>query len=109
MPAAIPILIAVTAATAVAGAVEQNQQIQHAKGAAQAQKTAMDAQIKTATDADAATQKQKADVGGSTQAAAIAALRASMTSGTGMGNTILTSPTGTGGAAPTVGKTLLGA
>jgi regulator of protease activity HflC (stomatin/prohibitin superfamily) len=107
MPAAVPILLAVTAATAVGSMVEQNQQTQHAKGAAEAQNTAMQAQIDQQTKTDAATQTQKANQGSATQAAALAALRASMSASSGMGGSILTSPTGTT-PAPTTTKSLLG-
>ena len=109
MPAAVPwVAMAVTALAAGGSAVEANQQTQHAKGAAEAQNTAMQAQIDQQTKADAATQTQKADQGSATQAAALAALRASMSDSSGMGGSILTSPTGTTGMAPTQTKSLLG-
>lgn len=108
MPAAVPIALAVVAATTVYQGVEANQQAQHAKGAAQAQQTAMDAQIKDATAADESNKKTQADAGATTQARAMAAIRAAMSSGSGMGGTILTG--GQGAApAPTQQKTLLGA
>jgi hypothetical protein len=99
--------MAVTALAATGSAVEQNQQVQHAKGAAQAEATAADNAVKTQTAADAASTQQKADQGSATQAAALAALRASMSASTEMGGSILTSPTGTA-PAPTAGKSLLG-
>lgn len=108
MPAAIPILIAVTAATATYGAVQQNQQIQHAKGAAEAQETAINAQVKDSKAKDAQSMAAKGDQASATQAAALAALRANMTATGGLGGSILTSGQGTA-PAPTVGKTLLGA
>ena len=109
-----PITIALIATTTVAAlsaggsAVEANQEKQHAKGAAEAQATAMDQQVKTADEQDKANQTQKANQGSATQAAALAALRASMSASSGMGGSILTSPTGTTGMAPTQTKSLLG-
>ena len=109
-----PITIALIASTTIAAlsaggsAIEANQEKQHQKGAAQAQQTAMDAQIKTAQDQDTASKTQMANQGSATQAAAIAALRASMSASSGMGGSILTSPTGTTGMVPTQTKSLLG-
>lgn len=111
MPAAIPILIAATAVsagTAVYGAVQQNQQVQHAKGAAQAQETAMNNQLTLANQKDEQTKTAKASQGSSTQASALAAIKAAMSASSGFGGTLLTSGTGTQ-AAPTATKTLLGA
>jgi hypothetical protein len=109
MPATASI-VAVTLAAAGTGyqAYQTNQQIQHAKGAAQAEQTAMNAQIDTANKQTAADQTAKANTGSATQAAALAALRASMSASSGFGGSILTSPTGTT-PAPIQGKTLLGA
>jgi hypothetical protein len=108
MPAALPyIALAVTAATAVGGAVMQNQQTQHAKGAAEAQATAAQAQIDTANKTDAATNKTKADTAQAGAAQKMAAALASMTATGGAGGTI----TGAENMAPapTAPKTLLGA
>lgn len=108
MPAVVPALIAISAGAAVAGAVQSNQATQHAKGAAQAQQTAMDAQVKKAGDLDAAEKKSKNDNASATATAAMSALRASMSTENLLGGTILTG--GSGAApAPTAGKTLLGA
>lgn len=107
MPAAVPIALAVVAATTVYQGVEANQQAQHAKGAAQAQQHEADDQAKQLQATDAATTKAKSDSAASTQSAAVNAMKAAM-SATGGGNgTILTSGTG---AAPaqTQTKTLLG-
>lgn len=85
-----------------------NQQTQHAKGAAEAQATAMDAQAKDLATKDAANLEAKRNQGAATQNAAIAAIRASMSAGSGMGGTILGGGAGTT-VAPTAQKTLLGA
>lgn len=113
MPAAAPVIAAYVTTALAAGAatyqgIQSNQQAQHAKGAAQAQQTAFDSQIKTQQDADATQKKNAATQAGSTQTAAIAALKASMSATNTGGGTILTSGQGTG-AAPVQGKTLLGA
>lgn len=108
MPAAIPLLVAVTAASTIYGAVEQNQQVQHAKGAAEAQATALAGQEKKLTDATVETNANKSRTASSTQNAAMAAIKAAMSSQGGLGGTILTGP---GGSAqtPIATKTLLGA
>lgn len=108
MPAAIPILIAVTAGAAVASAVQKNQEVQHAKGAAQAQETALNNQITAQKQTDAQNKSAKDSAAAGTQASALAALRASMSASSGFGGTLLTGPTGAQ-AAPTATKTLLGA
>lgn len=108
MPAAIPIAIAVMAASTVYSGVESNQQAQHAKGAAEAEKTAMDGQIADAKKMGEADKVAKANTGGASQGAAIAALKASMSSGGSMGGSILSGGAGAA-AAPTASKTLLGA
>jgi hypothetical protein len=107
MPAALPyIALAVTAATAVGGAVEQNQATQHAKGAAEAQAKAMQDQIDTATKTDTATAKTKSDTAQAGAAQKMAAALASMTATGGESGTI--TGASTAGAAPTAPKTLLG-
>lgn len=93
--------------TVGAGAVMSNQATQHAKGAAQAQETAMNGQVEKANALDTADKNAKATNAGSTQAAAIAAIRASMTTKNSAGGTILTGPLGAP-PAPTATKTLLG-
>lgn len=103
---------AVITAVAAAGgatysAVQQNQQVQHAKGAAQAQKTAADAQVAAADKQTQANKDAKKEQASTTQAAAIAALRASMSAASGAGGSILTSPQGSA-PAPTGSKSLLG-
>lgn len=109
MPAAIPIAAVVVSALAAGGAaVEANQQTQHAKGAAQAEQTAMNNQVAAANAADAQNKTQQANTGSATQSAALAALRASMSAGSGFGGSLLTNPSSSG-IAPTQGKTLLGA
>lgn len=97
----------VAAGTATASAVQSNQATQHAKGAAQAQQTAMNAQVDQANKTDAANKKALEVQGTATQSAALAALKASMSAGSTNGGSILTGPTGAP-AAPTVTKTLLG-
>lgn len=110
MPAAIPyIALAVTAAGTTYGAVNANQQEQHAKGAAQAQATKEQGLIDTQTKQDQQTQQAKGENASATQKAAIAALRASMSTKSLSSGTILTSGQGTGTPAPTQTKTLLGA
>lgn len=107
-PAALPaIALAVTAAASVASAVETNQQIQHAKGAVEAQATEAKAALDTQKKADDANTLAKGESASATQQAALSALRAAM-SGTGaLGGTILTNP-GSSGSLPTTTKTLLG-
>lgn len=107
MPAAIPLLVAVTAGSAIYGGIEANQERQHAKGAAEAQKTEMDAQIAAQQKADTAGKNQKATQASATQQAALAAIKASMNTQGTMGGTILTGGAGAG-PAPVAGKTLLG-
>lgn len=109
MPAAVPIAALVVAAAGTTyGAVESNQQAQHAKGAAQAQATQAQAQIDQQKKADTATQTAKGANASATQASAIQALRASLSANSGFGGSLLTSGQGTGTAAPTATKTLLG-
>ena len=108
MPAASPAILAITAGTAIYGAVQQNQQIQHAKGAAQAQETAINDQIKKQKDAEAASKTAANASAGANQSAALAAIRASMSAASNFGGTLLTSPSGTPSPNPG-GKTLLGA
>lgn len=107
MPAVVPIMLAITAATAVGSAVEANQQTQHAKGAAQAQATAQQAQIDTANKQTAATQTQQSQTAQSGAAQKMAAALAGMTAQGGAGGT------NTGAsmmpAADTMTKSLLGA
>jgi type II secretory pathway pseudopilin PulG len=105
MPAAVPIALAVAAASTVYQAVDANQQRQHAKGAAQAQQTAMDAQIKAQDDQDKATKNAKGREANAGQAQALAAIRAAMST-SGMSGTVLSGPSSA--PAPTSTKTLLG-
>lgn len=103
-------ILATAAVAALAGgtqAIMANQQAQHAKGAAQAQETAMNAQVADQKKIDAADLTKKADSASATRAAAMNAIKASMSTTGQMGGTILT---GGGGAAPapTANKTLLG-
>lgn len=100
--------VAVAALATTYSAVSSNQQAQHAKGAAQAQDTALNAKVAEQTKADQNNQAQKAQTGSSTQQAALSALRASMASASTQGGTILTGPLGAS-PAPTSTKTLLGA
>lgn len=96
---------AITAATATYQGVAANQQTQHAKGAAQAQQTEMDAQVKAANDLDITKQKQSSDA-----AAAAAAGNANAMAKTLYArrqSSILTDPT-SDQSAPTTTKTLLG-
>lgn len=95
----------ISALAATGGAVEANQQTQHAKGAAQAEAQAMNDQATAAAATDKANLAKQADKGTSTQNAALAALKASMAASN--SNSILTSPTGAA-PAPTQTKTLLG-
>lgn len=108
MPAAVPIAVAVAAGATAYQGIAANQQAQHAKGAAQAQKTEIDAQVKAAGEADAAGKKNKQQQAGANNSAAMAAVRAAMSASTASNGTILT---GGFGAAPasTTKKTLLGA
>lgn len=107
MPAAVPIMLAITAATAVGGAIEQNQQVQHAKGAAQAQQTAMDAQNAAAEKQTAANQTTQSQTAQSGAAQKMAAALANMTAGGGDSGSI--TGASTMAPAPTTSKTLLGA
>lgn len=108
MPAAIPyIALAVSAATAVGGAVESNQATQHAKGAAQAQATADQNAIDTANKQTTATQTQQSQTAQAGAAQKMAAALANMTATGGDSGSI--TGASTMGAAPTQGKTLLGA
>ena len=109
MQAAIPMLVSVTAATATYGAVESNQQAQHAKGAAQAESTAAQGAIDAQKATDQKTSDQKQTNASATQSAAIQALRASLSASSGFGGSILTSGQGTQTTAPTATKSLLGA
>lgn len=106
MPALPAIALAVTAATAIGTAVEANQTVQHAKGAAEAQTTAMNDQIKTATDADTAAKKTQSQTAqaGAAQKMAVALANMDATGGMGGTNTGASSMP----AAETAGKTLLG-
>lgn len=107
MPAAIPLLVAVTAGSAIYSGVEANQERQHAKGAQQAQDTALNAKIDEQKKADLNQKTAKGTQASVTQSAAIAALKASMSTAGQMGGTILTG--GQGAApAPIASKTLLG-
>lgn len=108
MPAAGPIIAAVI--TGVGMAVETNQARKAAEGArneADQQKRDTQVLLNEQKKKDQIGIKNKADVAGTTQKAAIDAIRASMSSSTAMGGTILTGPQGTAGA-PAQGKTLLG-
>ena len=107
MPAAIPILVAVTAASSIYQAVDANQQRQHAKGAAEAQKTAMNAQMADLKKSEDVNKTQKADAGKANQAAAMEAVRSAMSTNNAGGGTILTGPQGAA-PAPIAQKTLLG-
>jgi hypothetical protein len=115
MPAAIPIALALTAAATAYGAVEQNQQIQHAKGAAQANQTTMDAQLKEANKQSEDLKKQQADAAKAAQGTQenmaqtlqSQRLRALTSGSQGLQSSILTSPLGAS-TAPTATKTLLG-
>lgn len=123
MPAA-PAVIAAWAAVAVTTVattyqgIEHNQEVQHAKGAAEAQQTSMNAQIDEQKKAMADQEKQSADAAAGAATAASTANDATasaesrkraMASGTSnAGSTILTSPLGAP-AAETFSKTLLGA
>lgn len=97
----------VAALTAAGSAYQQNQQTQHAKGAAEAQQKLMEGQVDAAKKLDANAATAKAQAGSATQAAALAALRASMSAGSGFGGSLLTNPSNSA-LAPTQGKTLLG-
>lgn len=106
MPAAIPLLVAVTAGSAIYSGVEANKERQHAKGAAEAQETANNAALADEKKTEQANVTAKGVQANSTHAAALSALKASLSS-TGGGNTILTGPQGAA-AAPIAQKTLLG-
>lgn len=107
MPAAVPIMLAITAATAVGGAVEANQQTQHAKGAAQAQATAENTQIASANAQTQATQTTQAQTAQAGAAQKMAAALANMTAAGGDSGSV----TGASSAPPaqTQSKSLLGA
>lgn len=107
MPAAVPIMLAITAATAVGGAIEANQTAQHAKGAAQAQAATEQAQITQATATDKATQTTQAQTAQAGAAQKMAAALASMSQQGSMGGT----NTGASSVPPaqTTSKSLLGA
>jgi hypothetical protein len=105
MPAAA--LAVIAGGAALYQGISSNQTAQHAKGAAQAEQTAINAQANTASQQDAANKQQQANSASSTQAASIAALRASLSSSS-SNSSILTGPQGAA-AAPTQAKTLLGA
>lgn len=107
MPAAVPLALVFAAAATGYQTYSANQATQHAKGAAEAEQTAMNAQIEDAKKTTAADTTSKAAAGAGTQAAAIAALRASLSASSGMGGSILTTPQGAA-PAPTTTKTLLG-
>jgi hypothetical protein len=107
MPAVIPyIALAVTAATAVGGAVEANQTTQHAKGAAQAQQTADNNAIATANAQTTATQQQQSQTAQAGAAQKMAAALANMNQTGGDSGSI--TGASSAGPAPTQGKTLLG-
>lgn len=108
MPAAAPIIAAVI--TGVGTAVEMNQQRQAQKGAMNAakdQQNAVNQQIQDQKTKDAANLNQKQVQAGASQKAAIDAIRASMSTNTALGGTVLTGPQGASGV-PVQGKTLLG-
>lgn len=107
MPAALPyIALAVTAATAVGGAVASNQATQHAKGAAQAQATATQNTIDQQNTTTADAQKRQSETSQAGAAQKMAAALANMTATGGDSGSI----TGASSAppAPTSAKTLLG-
>jgi hypothetical protein len=100
-----------SALPAIGTAVEMNQAKQQAKGAANAAQDQQNQVYKALADqkkADAANLNLQQTQGGASQAAALAAIRASMSANSGAGGTILTGPQGAM-AAPTQTKTLLGA
>lgn len=111
MPAAVPAILAITAATTAAAAtytaVDSNQQRQHAKGAAEAQETKMKEQVALAEKTSAADKKAKATQASSTQQSALAAIRANLSAGSSFGGTLLTDPNAQQ-QAPTTSKSLLG-
>lgn len=109
MPAIPAIALVVAAAGATYSAVSANQQVQHAKGAAQAQATAAQAQVDAQAKSDQATQVNKGQGASATQSAAIQALRASLSANNSFGGSLLTGGQGTGTPAPTATKSLLGA
>ena len=107
MPAIPYIALAITAAATVGSAVESNQTTQHAKGAAQAEATANQNAVDTANKQTQATQTQQSQTAQAGAAQKMAAALANMTATGGDSGSI----TGAAsmGAAPTQGKTLLGA
>ena len=84
---AVAISSAIAALTATGSAVMANQQTQHAKGAAQAQDTAMQQQVVQADDQTKATQTQQSQIAQAGAAQKMAAALASMTASGGMGGT----------------------
>ena len=108
MPAAVPII---AAAITVAGtAVEANQQKQQAKGAANAasdQQKQVNQQLTDQKNKDQANLNQQGNNAGASQKAALDAIRASMTTQSAAGGTILSGPSGAS-STPPQGKTLLG-
>ena len=100
-------VIAASVLATGASAVESNQQVQHAKGAAQAQATAENAQIDAANKQTAATQTTQSQTAQAGAAQKMAAALANMTSQGGDSGSI----TGASSMAPaqTQSKQLLGA
>lgn len=109
--AAINPVALIATALASAGTIGQmvmsNQATQHAKGAAQAEQTAMDAQLKSQQDKTTADTGTASGIAGSNSAQAMAAIRAALTKNSGFGGTLLTSGSGAP-AAPVATKQLLG-
>lgn len=114
-------IVAIMAAASTYQTIASNQQTQHAKGAAQAQQTSMDAQVaqeqkrledqsKTSADATGAVAAQQTAMtgAGETQTNEQARARAKVSGSNTLASTILTSPLGAQ-PAMTFGKTLLGA
>lgn len=109
MPAAAPIVAAVLV-SAIGTAVSANQQKKAAEGAANAasdRKKEMDRQIADQKAADKNLANNKSTTAGISQQAALNAIRASMTTQSAAGGSILSGPQGAT-AAPVQGKTLLG-
>lgn len=117
-PAVIALWSLVTTAATTYQAVQHNQDVQHAKGAAEAQDTSATLAMRDQEKALADQQKQSSDAAAAAATAATnvtdatataAARKRAMASGTsGSESTILTSPLGAP-PAMTFGKTLLGA
>ncbi len=99
---------ATAGAPAIGPAVVANQQIQHAKGAAEAEGAAINAQLNQAQKDSQTATSSAAGASKSSQAAAIAALKASLSTQGNLGGTILTGPQGAA-PAPVSQKQLLGA